>query len=194
MAWVIGILVLIAFLTITSIIFSNVVIKGYFYSHQGKISLEIRFLRFFMLKIVIFECKGNLYYQIGKRDFQRIKLNHASESIDKIKPSSKDKINFLRLLPIRLNSLHVNLSYCASNVWSATFRPFVEAFGGIIDYYYRRLVICDDTYIVINDATARLGFLLSIAVSVKMSTILSMLAKTLIFNAKSRAKQAKIRK
>ena len=45
--------------------FSTLTLKGYFDSHNGKISLELTFLSVFLLKAVVFECKGELYSQIG---------------------------------------------------------------------------------------------------------------------------------
>ena len=142
-----------------------------------------------MLKVAIFECKGNLYYQIGNRDFRLIKLPGAGERVDEAKPTPREKADLTKLLPIRLNSLHVNLSYCASNMWSAMIRPMIEFFSGMIEYYYRRYVQCDDTSIIVNDAITRQGFILAIGVSIKVLTILNVVAKMLFINLK--AKRAK---
>ncbi|MGN0765463.1 MAG: hypothetical protein ACI4MO_03185 [Christensenellales bacterium] len=167
--------------------------RGYFDSHNGKISLELTFLRVFLLKAVLFECKGKLYYQIGKRDFKRIMLSNLNKSIDETKPTSREKTNFTRLLPIPLDSLHVNLSYCATDVWSATFRPLLESFVGVIEYFYRRFIRCGDTSIVINDAIARQGFMLSVRASIKVLTILKIVTQMLFIEIKSPKKSQSIK-
>ena len=187
MTWIVGSIVTLILLLFL-ILFSSVIMRGYFDSHNGKISLELTFLRVFLLKAVLFECKGKLYYQIGKRDFKRIKLSNLNKSIEETKPTSREKTNFTRLLPIPLDSLHVNLSYCATDVLSATFRPLLETFGGMIDYFCSRFIKCNDTSVVINDAISRQGFMLSVGASIKVLTILKIVAQK-FFISKIKAKR-----
>lgn len=176
MTWIVGSIVALILLLFL-ILFSSVIMRGYFDSRNGKISLELTFLRVFLLKAVLFECKGKLYYQIGKRDFKRIMLSNLNKSIDETKHTSREKTNFTRLLPIPLDSLHVNLSYCATDVLSATFRPLLETFGGVIYYFCSRFIRCNDTSVVINDAISRQGFMLSVGASIKVLTILKIVAQ-----------------
>ena len=158
---------------IAIVVFSTLTLKGYFDYGSGRVSIEIALMGMTVLKIVIFECKGNMYYQIGKRDFQRVNLS-ARKHI-RYTPAPKRKERMQGFLPIPLSKLHVNLSYRADDMWSGMIRPLIEGFGGAIDYFSRKVIRCDDTYIVINDAYARRGFMLAFGVSIKVLTILGLI-------------------
>ncbi|MGN0789554.1 MAG: hypothetical protein ACI4MY_06405 [Christensenellales bacterium] len=183
MLWIV--LGIMAISIITIVVFSTLTLKGYFDYDNGRVSIEIALMRITLLKIIIFECKGNLYYQIGKRDFQRVNFS-TRKRIYSATPTPKRKQRLQDLLPIPLSKLHVNLSYRADDMWSGMIRPLIEGFGGVIDYFSRSVIRCDDTYIVINDAYVRRGFMLSFGVSIKVLTIIGLLTKMLIFRSKTR--------
>ncbi len=182
-AIVISILSIVALATLT--------IKGYFDSHNGRASFEIALMTKTILKIVIFECKGNVYYQIGNRDFEKINLTSTHRQIKSTKPLTKQKEILVDLLPIPLRSFHVNLSYCADNMWSAMLKPLLEGFRGAIDYLSRGLIKCEDTSLVINDSYARQGFMLCLGVNIKVFTILVLLTKVLVLRRKTKASDSK---
>ncbi|MGN0771798.1 MAG: hypothetical protein ACI4MI_04335 [Christensenellales bacterium] len=156
MVWLIAIIVvLIVVATVLALLAAGINIKGYIDTDSQRASINTVLFGIFRIKLVIFECKGNLYYQIGKRDFKKItfdKSDEKSQSTPKSKRRQPEK-----LFPIPLQKLYLNVYYCADDMWSSMVRPFVEFCRSIVEYYLPKYVECEEVCMCINDACVRKG-------------------------------------